>query len=252
MSDNTVYIHDSNLYKGWSIGDLFNSLVYLRQEHKGDKIVVASHKSLHPLIHFLFGDIVSHCIEHKTQFTKLIHTTFVDLIHKIRVPIQLHYTMSLLDTIPDEHLLPNNTILLICNRSDNNLLPAHVIDDILNVTRNQSVYIRNVIDNSFYKPSFLTLDIPNYSHDLMSLVKSCMTRKIKIIMYRCGLVDMLAYISTIPIFLIFPSEPKWVEEFSFEAQSKNVFLRPSQISEYKLSQYSQDAFKSQLKTFIEQ
>lgn len=31
------FIHDNNYQKGWSIGDLFNSLLYLSQQRKEEK-----------------------------------------------------------------------------------------------------------------------------------------------------------------------------------------------------------------------
>ena len=247
-----VLIHHLNLLKGWSIGDLFSSLVYYRYTNK-DKIIVVTHKTLHALTLFLFGDFVMECSDVLTPNTIQIHRMFTEIPNVSDNILNINYNKSLLSSIPEEELLPNNSVLLILNRSDNYILPANIINEILSGCKSKQTFIRNVKDNEIYKSSYLELEgIPEYTFGLMCLIKSCMTRNIKIIMQRAGISEVFAYISINPIFIIYPEEPKWIEEFTFTKLYKNEHLKPlCSITEYMLKDYETTDFISKLNSFID-
>ena len=80
-----------------------------------------------------------------------------------------------------------------------------------------------------------------------------MTRNIKIIMQRAGISEVFAYISTNPLFIIYPDTPNWIEQFSFEKLYNNDNLKPMcQITEYMLRKYEKNDFIGKLNTFIEE
>jgi hypothetical protein len=197
-----IFIHHDNLLKGWCIGDLFSSLVYYRYTNN-DKIVVVTHKTLHALTLFLFGDFVIECSDVLTPNTIGIHKMFTEIPSVANSILKINYNISLLSSIPEEELLPNDSVLLILNRSDNYVLSKYIIDDILVSCKSKKTFIRNVKDNEIYKSSYLELEgIEEYTFSLMALIKSCMTRNIKIIMQRAGISEVFAYISNNPVFII--------------------------------------------------
>jgi len=246
-----VFIHDLNLYNGWSIGDLFSSIINYRFTNKNDLIVV-THKSLHTLTLFLFGDFVKECSDILTSDTKRIHIPFTDTPRLANTKITINYNTSILDSIPNDELLPENSIVLLLNRSDNYVLPHNIINDILSVCKGKNTFIRNVIDNKKYTSSYLTLDIPEYTYSLMSLLKSCIQRNVKIIMQRAGICEVFAYTSTNPIFIIYPTTPASMEDFTFSDRYTNEFIKPTcKITEYLLKNYDTNEFTSKLRDFVE-
>lgn len=83
----------------------------------------------------------------------------------------------------------------------------------------------------------------SYEEDLTSLIESCLKRKIKIIMNRSGLVDTLAYITKIPIFILYPKTPGWIKNFNFSVHKKNKYLKIAMnpnITEYFINNYNTD------------
>lgn len=86
----------------------------------------------------------------------------------------------------------------------------------------------------------------------MCLIESCIKRKIKIIMNRSGLVDVLGYITKNPIFILFPPNPPWIKGFNFEKHKKNKYLKKilnPNITEYFISDKNDD-LDSKLKLFL--
>jgi hypothetical protein len=246
-----VIIHNINLTKGLCIGDLFSSLVYYRYNNpKG--IVVVTHKSLHDLTLFLFGDFVIECSDVFTQNTIRIHRNFTEIPSVANSILKINYNISLLSSIREDELLPNNSVLLMLNRSDNYVLPEHIINDILSSCKSHNTFIRNVKDNEIYKSSYLKLEgIPEYTFGLMALMKSCITRNIKIIMQRAGISEVFAYISINPIFIIYPESPEWIKNFTFKDLYNNDNLRPMcKITEYMLTNYEKNDFVGKLNDFV--
>jgi hypothetical protein len=246
-----VMIHDINLLKGWCIGDLFSSLVYYRYTNP-KSIVVVTHKSLHALTLFLFGDFVIECSDVFTANTIGIHRNFTQIPSVANSILNINYNRSLLSSIPEDELLPNNSVLLILNRSDNYVLPAHIINDIVSSCKSQNTFIRNVKDNEIYKSSYLKLEgVGEYTCSLMALIKSCMTRNIKIIMQRAGISEVFAYISNNPIFIIYPESPDWITNFTFKHLYNNDNMKPRcSITEYMLQNYEKNDFIGKLNDFV--
>jgi len=231
------YIHIHNWQKGWSIGDLFNSLLFLLSEKRtNEKIILLTHESFVPFVKCIFPDLIDEFVfnDNNNNFVS-IHKDFVKLASIINAPLNLKINHRLLLNNNDK-LLPNNSILLILNRSDQYLLNIDVTNIILKTCSNKNVYIRNVIDNHTYQKSYVKYNYcQSYEEDLMCLIESCMKRQIKIIMNRCGLVDALGYITQIPIFILYTQTPNWIKNFNFSVHIGNKYLNEKMnpnITEY--------------------
>lgn len=247
------YIHHNNFLKGWSIGDLFNSLLYLSQFEKKEQITLLTHESLVAFVEYVFPGLIDVFVfEHDNSITFIsIHKTFIHLPKIIHGPLHLKTHDVFIHS--DNKLLPDDSILFILNRSDQYLLNSDTVHTILKVCSNHKVYIRNVVDNNTYKKSFVQIkNCISYEENLMCLIESCMKKRIKIIMNRSGLVDALGYISKLPIFLLFPECPNWLHTFSFRSHDQNVYLKSKMnpnIMEYFLNKDNSD-LEQQLKIFL--
>jgi hypothetical protein len=237
------YVHFPNFQKGYSIGDLFNSLLVLSQHEKNEKNTLLIHKSLVPFVKCIFPGLIDEFIFYpdSNHFTR-IHKNFVLISNIINSPLSLKIDHKLFDI--NNKLLPNDSILLILNCSKQSLLNQDITNTILKECSNKKIYIRNVIDNPNYKNSIVKHNnCKSYEEDLMSLIESCIKRKIKIIMNRNGLVDVLAYITKIPIFIIYPDDSDWIQYFNFGCHKKNEYLNNAMnpnITEYFISNNNND------------
>jgi len=252
-----ISFHDGILYKGINLGDLFCSLLALKNIYNGpDKIICCAHNTFHELIMFLFSDFVSECINYRPDNTPIIHSPFIGLSNIITKKITFSYNYKYFDNIDDNMLLPDNSTLIILHTSSQDLLHSIIIDNILNVCKDKNYYIRNVIDNKEYDKTYIVNE-KQYKHSLMALFKSCMTRKIKIIMVRNGFADVLAYNCKIPMFIIYPIGGLKVgelKEWNFNIHNKNKYLTEAinpNIYEYYLEKYNKDEFIYKLRKFIE-
>ena len=229
------FIHQPNYKNGWSIGDLFCSLIYLSHQEKKEKITLLTHESLVPFVKCIFPNLIDEFVFNRYVNFVSIHINFVRLAGIINAPLNLKINHMLLNKNNDK-LLPNNSVLLILNRSDQYVLKDDVINIISKTSSNKNVYIRNVTDNRTYTKSYVKYNgFKSYEEDLMCLIESCMKRRIKIIMNRNGLVDVLGYITHIPIFILYPENPDWIKDFNFSHHKKNKYLNNAMnpnITEY--------------------
>ena len=268
------FIHWQNFLYGHSIGDVFCSLLYLSQKIKKNKIALLTHESLVPFIKYIFPDLIDEFIFHpdteyqmtlpilKNDIRYMYYSNdfyvnlsnnitrfhrnqqpFCNLHNIINRELNLKMDDNLLNNNNDK-LIPNNSILLILNRSDQTLLNEDIIETIFKKCSNRKVYIRNVVDNSSYKKSYIKhQNILSYEENLMCLIESCMKKDIKIIMNRCGLVDTLGYISKIPIFIIYPDA--WLKDYNFSIHKENKFLNDlmnPNITEYFINNDNSNNF----------
>jgi hypothetical protein len=179
-----LLIHGSNLFNGMSIGDLFISVTNykLHNPKNNDIIILLTHKTLFPLVKFLFNNYIDEVQDYITCQTNIqIHKDFYDFCLTIDKPLNLNLEMHMINDIPEQTLLKDGSILFISHRSDLHMLDDYIVQKIFSYQETKNIYIRNVKDNSHYYKTIINNNFINeYSEDLMCLIASCMRKILKL------------------------------------------------------------------------